>query len=126
MAADMSAIFVDDTFESEIKKGATVTSIIYGFGILVSIMVIYGAMRYQATVVGLGIVWSVVQTVVGIVLQAKSYTEAGLRYPIFDAVIRVSVSTLLIYPLAVFVSEVRSGVMSKATYLREEHSCCCV
>lgn len=126
-AADISAMFDDDEFTNEFATGAIITSAIYGFGILVSLIVILGAISFNAPLVGLGIVWTVAQTIAGIVLQAQSYNDSGLRYPIVDAIIRISVASLLIYPLAVFTAEVRNGIMSKQTYFeRERHSCCCV
>ena len=125
-AADIAAMFDDDEFSSEFATGAVITSAIYGFGILISLVVIFGAITFNAPLVVLGIVWTVAQTIAGIVLQAQSYNGAGLRYPIVDAIIRISVASLLIYPLAVFAAEVRNGIMSKQTYPKERHSCCCV
>lgn len=34
-------------------------------------------------------------------------------------------TALFVYPSFCFVREVRNGIMTKETYPREEHSCCC-
>ena len=36
------------------------------------------------------------------------------------------ITALFVYPSFCFIHEVRSGIMSKETYPREEHSCCCM
>jgi hypothetical protein len=122
----MSSILDDDELVNDLERGSTITSAIYGFGIVVSLIVIYGAISYNASVVVLGVFWTVAQTIASIILQQQAYRESGLKYPIIDAVLRVGISSLLIYPPVIFISEVRQGIMSKETYHREEHSCCCV
>jgi hypothetical protein len=129
VANNTVAALDDDSYDSlvaDVNRAAAVSSSIYGVGMVVSLIVIYGAVSYRSSLVALGIVWTVVQTVIGIVFQAKAYTDYGYSYPIYDAVMRIGVSGLLIYPLAIFIHEVKRGVMSKETYPREEHSCCCV
>ena len=119
-------MFDDDGIGNEIAREAIITSIIYGVGVLVSIVTICGALNFKVSLVGVGIVWTVAQTIADVVLQTQSYSEAGLRYPIIDAVIRVSVAALLVYPSAVFIAECRSGIMSRQNYAKEQYSCCCV
>lgn len=116
MAANISAVIDDDTFGDDLGNVAIVTSVIYGFGIFMSFVVIKGAISNNAILVGLGVLWTAVQTIAGIVLQIRSYTDSGLKYPFVDAIIRIGVSSMLIYPLAVFISEVRRGIMSTETY----------
>jgi hypothetical protein len=125
-AVGLSSVLDYDQLVNDLEKSSTITSVIYGVGIVVSLIVIYGAIGFKASMVGLGIIWTVAQTVASIILQQQSYRESGLKYPIVDAFIRVVISGLLIYPPALFISEVRRGIMSRETYHREEYSCCCV
>ena len=125
-AANISTMFDDDGFGNELARESIITSIIYGVGVLVSFVTICGAVNFKVPLVAVGIVWTVCQTITDVVLQAQSYSEAGLRYPIIDAVIRISVAGLLLYPSAVFVAECRSGIMSRQNYAKEQYSCCCV
>ena len=53
--------------------------------------------------------------------------EAFIRMMlIVGYVIAGIITALFVYPSFCFIQEVRSGIMSKETYPREEHSCCCM
>ncbi len=46
--------------------------------------------------------------------------------PVPDIVIGLIITALFMYPHIGFIIEVRRGIMTRETYSREEHSCCCV
>ena len=76
MFDDISAMFVDDEynhFSEEFARGATIASTIYAFGIVASLVVIFGAIIFKAPLIGLASVWTVAQIVARTVLQARYY-----------------------------------------------------
>ena len=76
MLDDIAAMFDDDeydNFSNEFARGAIITSTIYAFGTLLSLVVILGAIIFKAPLVGLGTVWTVAQIVARAILQARGY-----------------------------------------------------
>ena len=76
MFDDISAMFVDDEyshFSEEFARGAMIASTIYAFGIVASLVVIFGAIIFKAPLIGLASVWTVAQIVARTVLQARYY-----------------------------------------------------
>jgi hypothetical protein len=52
--------------------------------------------------------------------------ERLVKYSIIASyVILGAITALWIYPSVMLVTEIRSGIMSRETYPREEFSCCC-
>ena len=118
----------DPQLEEDLKKAGKTNAIINGVGIAIAVIVIFGANMYNIYLVLLGILWTITQTVVNILLTYQAYQDSSNNsYPVVSAIIPIIVSLMLIYPHAVFIFEVHSGVMSVETYAaREEQSCCCV
>ena len=87
--------------------------------IIFSIVAIVGAIQYNVIMVGLTVAWLVIQfvhTVVVVIIVGGT---------VLDIVLSVVITALFIYPHVGFIREVKSGVMSRETYPREEFSCCC-
>jgi len=51
------------------------------------------------------------------------YTSSQLA---IEIIVNIIVYALFIYPIVGMILEVKSGIMSAATYPREAHSCCCL
>lgn len=79
--------------------------------ILLSLIGIFGAVKYNEIGVGLamaGFVFDAVMSLIGVNLFAFIY------------------AVCFAYPHAFFIKEVRAGIMTKENYPNEEFSCCCV
>jgi hypothetical protein len=72
---------------------------------------IYGAVKYNIWMVGVSLSVHCVDFVMGVF----ALNAAGLV-----------MGALFAYPHFFFIKEVRSGIMSEATYVNEKQSCCCV
>jgi len=79
--------------------------------ILVSILGIFGAIRFNIYMVGIAMAAYVFDAVFALI----GLNIAGLLFAGFFA-----------YPHGFFIKEVRAGIMSKENYPNEEYSCCCV
>ncbi len=116
----------DPDLEQDIKEGLKISAIFYGLGMGVAVFVILGATIYNIWIVAIGLIWNVIQTICSLSLTSKVFRDNDLSYPAYLAVIEVVIVLCIIYPMIMFIYEVRSGIMSPATYAREQHSCCCV
>jgi hypothetical protein len=130
--ATLSA-FDDDALLDVLEGSYLAQSIFVGIGLVTNICSIVGAIQYNSCLVGINIAWMVIDYIATIIIQVMVYNEieetyggSGFRMPIISWLIGACVTGLFIYPMASFVVEVRKGIMSRETYAREEHSCCCV
>jgi hypothetical protein len=116
----------DDNLISDVEEAYVVDSIFVGISMVVSILVIWGAMQYKMWTIIVGVVWLVVQYIFSIVWILSAYNDYDVNVPIANFVISGIITGLFIYPHVGFIIEIKNGVMSKETYAREENSCCCV
>jgi hypothetical protein len=120
----------DDQVRDEILEMNMVTKIIFGCGVVAVAVPAYGAKTFHASMVGFGIVWFVLsfvaQVVVDVVYTGKANDVAHnpVLVPFIPWIFYGVWIALLIYPHVGLFNEIRSGVMSAATYPREEFSCC--
>jgi hypothetical protein len=103
---------------------------LYYLGFAISLSVIFGgAIKFDVTTIEGGIFWAAAQLIAIIVLDFVAFAKYGLEYEISDIIFvafdAVCTGCLLIYPLTVFRSELRQGIMSKETYQQKQY-CCCV
>lgn len=103
-------------------------------GVVISIGAIVGAMQFNIYLVGLKVLWTLINYLVTVVnfsftLREIDEYEHGQILPVgqFVArfVVRAIVATFYIYPHLVFIKEVSAGILSKETLPREDYSCCC-
>ena len=88
---------------------------------LSSIAAIVGAMKYNAWLVSINIVYLTISLILGLVGSVQSGTL------VFFIIWTVPLQCFYIYPHVMLVHEIKgSKTMSKQTYPREEQSCCCV
>jgi len=116
----------DPYLEEDIKNALKISAVFYGLGIGVAVFVMFGARIYNIWIVAIGLIWNIVQTICAIAINSQVFRDHDLTYPAYLAVIEVVIVLLIIYPKAMFIYEVHSGIMSPETYDREEQSCCCV
>ena len=119
---------------------ASVNGILTAITLLFNIVAIIGALQYNIYLIGTVIGWTllhyVVHTIIEVVTSRQPYQEAigdqhawfgcfGSPTPISEIFLGAIAMVLIIYPHVGFVHEVKSGILSRETYPREEFSCCC-
>lgn len=123
----------DDQVQGVLLEMTTVTQIVLGCGVVALAIPAYGAKTYNTGMIAFGIAWFVLvyiaQVVVDVVYtrEANDVAQEGTTLPTpFTTWIGSGIFTVLyIYPHAGLINEIKSGIMSAATYPREEYSCCC-
>jgi len=124
--------FNDDAVEDKLKDMNVLNSIFIGLGLAASIASLVGAVSYNIYLVAVNVVWMMIQYIASIIITEKSLNSmedvTGKDYatPIPYYVVQLIITILFIYPHVGFINEVKSGIMSRETYPREEYSCCCV
>ena len=90
-------------------------------------------MKYNVILVAVNIVWLIVTFVGSTIVQVMAYHDVDeiiedkdVQQPIGLFVVSAIMTSLLIYPHAGFIAEVKMRIMSEETYPREEFSCCCI
>jgi hypothetical protein len=104
------------------------------FNIIFTLVIIYGAMKFNQTVVWVGLLWEIFILCFWITgasnaIQSFDWSKEfpGAREStVAFVVITIIWQFVNIYAEAVFVYESKHGVMTPETYKREEQSCCCV
>lgn len=103
-------------------------------GLISSCCSLIGAIKYNIWLVGINIFWLIVCWISGMVIEINTINEIGedysgtedLAFNWFGNFISALVLLFFwIYPMGMFISEVRQGIMTPETYPREEFSCCC-
>lgn len=126
--------FDDDILETSLLKLTRMQIICMATGIVASVFSLIGAVTFNAWFVGVNVVWLGLNLVVliaaeiGIVSKIKT-SFAGteqVELPFGAVVLQCMATSLVMYPLLLFIREVRLGIMSEETYLREEYSFCCM
>lgn len=110
-----------------------ITCILYSASMVFYLLVLYGIIYYRRCAVLLSLVWEIIAIVLVIVSAAifdwksvngaSDQTEKVAMIVIIAGIVAWRV--LVIYSLGMFVTEVRSGVMSVESHDREKYSCCC-
>jgi hypothetical protein len=73
----------------------------------------------------------VINYVATIIIDIKTINELNEMYgtfiplPILGWIFQAAVTLFVLYPMASFIREVKTGIMAPETYPREEYSCCC-
>ena len=99
----------------------SITSIFFSLGAF------YGAFKYKVLPVMMQTAFTIIYFfVVNLMFLRVSRNHSEFQFGPVNWVIAVMVSLLFIYPHAMLITELRSGLMSAETYAREKHSCCCV
>jgi hypothetical protein len=123
----------DDQVQDVLLEMLTITQIIAGCGVVAFAIAAFGAKTYHTGLVAFGIAYLVLSFVALIVVQV-TYTgkandvaqpDTTLAQPITNWITNGVLMALFIYPHVGLISEIKSGIMSAATYPREEYSCCC-
>jgi hypothetical protein len=123
----------DDELIDIIEKSFIKQAIFSSIGLLTSLCCFVGAIQYNPSLVIIHAVWLVVDWIANVAIEVKTFKEVednysgteDLRLPVGGYVSMAFVVILFIYPLVRFVGEVKSGIMSRETYPREDFSCCC-
>ena len=106
-----------------------------GISILCYIIAIVGAYQFNVYMLGVNIAWEIIGYIVGIVVTVGAFDDLNeeledddeeIVVPVFSFVVGAVIVALLIYPHAGLIFEIKKGIMSHETYVREERSCCCV
>ena len=85
---------------------------------------ILGALQFNAWLVMANIIFFVVSTVLTLV---TNYQNSDNYFAVRDMIYALFIMSWFIYPSVMLVYELKvSKTMSKQTYPREKHSCCCV
>jgi hypothetical protein len=103
-------------------------------GVVISMGAIVGAMRFNIYLVGLKVLFTLINYLVTLVNVSLTFREideyehrqilpAGQLVARF--VVRAIVAALYIYPHVAFIQEVSTGILSHETLPREDYSCCC-
>merc|ERR1711935_1191053 len=131
--------------------GILIVSIV---GIVLTVVEMFGAVIFNFYMVALYVVWSILELILGIVLtkslvdelvdcvgnsaclgeedvamsdaEKKTFEDAMNIYLITTFAVSATFTFLWVYPSVMLAVEIKKGIMTKATYPREEMSCCCV
>jgi len=117
-------------------------------GIVMTVTGLVGAVIFNFYMVALYVLWSILALIVGIILQKQTLDEmldwvekedgggsdpqlASLETTLNTALISTYagaaiLTALWVYPSIFLAVEIKKGIMTKATYPREETSCCCL
>ena len=130
--------FTDDEFVEEVTvvlDDYFYTRIIFaGVAIFSAIVSTVGAVYFNVWLVGFHIITLCVDYIAYVILALAMledleplYAEQGLSpaSPLPNFVFIGMLLLFFIYPQVGFISEVKRGIMSKETYIREDYSCCC-
>ena len=122
----------EDAWEEHVEDEYETTQIILSaLWVVFGIGAIVGAVKYNVWLVGLYVVFLVVCAITDItsmVLTCNDFKDQGHPCDVSGEFIFVELLfvSLNIYPSIGYIVEVHKGILSKATYPREEYSCCCV
>ena len=124
----------NDELLEEIEKASFTQMAFTSAGLISSCCSLIGAIKYNIWLVGINIFWLIVCWISGMVIEINTINEIGedysgtedLAFNWFGNFISALVLLFFwIYPMGMFISEVRQGIMTPETYPREEFSCCC-
>jgi hypothetical protein len=104
------------------------------FNILFTLVIIFGALKFNDTAVTVGLLWEVFIIFFWIIGASSTIngTDWSQQFKgargstISFVVISIIWQFVNIYAEVVFVYESKYGIMTPDTYKREEHSCCCI
>jgi hypothetical protein len=124
----------DDGLTDIVEDSYRQSAILAGIGVFGSIVAIIGAYSYNIYMVGFNILYMILSYMLTIVFTNKAFDTLEEDYtgdediptPIGSYIFQAVIVCLFIYPQVGFMFEVKGGILSAKTYLREEHSCCCI
>ena len=88
---------------------------------------LYGAFTFRLVPVAINAFYLFLTYFAEGAIQTKAAKEHNeLNYSAANWILNAIITLLYIYPHAMFVLEVRAGILTPATYSRENQSCCCV
>ena len=124
-----SNLIEDDELRVETSTTTGIMAIGFAFGIAFGVFQLFAALRYNVCMLGtclllqlVGIGYNAYYSVASVPEPRSSY--AGMIAT--NLIVGVVCSILLyIYPTAMLIKEINAGTMSRETYPREAHSCCC-
>ena len=152
---DLSNDELVDDIDDIVDKYRTGTIVLAIVGFVFAFIALAGAMMFNWFMVFVSALYVIASFIVGIVIGVMQFNDVvdlldnhnyGMDSTDPDAltdseedaletfmrvwlivgyVIAAIICALFVYPSFCFVKEVRSGIMTKETYPREEHSCCC-
>jgi len=149
LVANNSQRNIDNINDDEMREtmtdvyDPTASIILEVVGIIVALVSLLGAVRYNQYMVGLGVVWSVISSILFIVFSriamnailderdGNNFSDSDEWIDLINAtaiasyVLVIVFASLWAYPSIFLIKEIRSGVMSAETYPRERRSCCC-
>ena len=98
-------------------------SILAGVGVFAMIVPIYGALKYHTWMIAFGILWLLATFVAYTVINATKEADRSA----VDFLLVLIATCFAIYPHVGMIAEVEQGILTEATYFREQHSCwpCC-
>ena len=105
--------FDDDAFMKQAEDLNFGLMVITSIGLATTVASIWGAINYNYWPVAANTICLGVRAILPFLMGAPSIMGAAI-------------TALWIYPHIVFCVEVRSGVLCRETYGREEFSCCCI
>jgi len=134
--------------EDIIKDLAAEVLIVEVINIVMTIIALVGAIRFNMWMVAIYVLWSIIYLIIAIFLRfkgsadivdfletqygsnaAKEIEDVESYYniqSIISSVFTAFFVLLWIYPSVFLTVEIKKGIMTKETYPREEMSCCCV
>lgn len=124
----------DDAVLDKLDDTKVPLTVIAALGVVFFVAPLIGAIKYRSSMVMFGILWLVVSYISQVVIIVLNTNDAdkltnddeSVDTPVPGFVISFIVIALVIYPHAMLVRELQQGIMTKETYIREKHSCCCV
>ncbi len=126
-----TSVNVDDDVALAIYDDSLTTQIVVsGISLACSICALVGAKIYNIPLVAINTLWYVagfvINTVVIINTNSDVQDQTGTSLPVVPNIVASAIGAIIfMYPHIGFMYEVKVGIMSYATYPREEFSCCC-
>lgn len=109
----------------ELRENYFYYMIAYAVGLAVYLIAIMGACMYSSCLISIAILYSLFN--LGNMIYFGVTQAQSEEFWVFGYIVWPTIWSLIyIYPHAVFISEVNSGIMSPKTYARERASLCCV
>ena len=120
-----------DEVREIMEDAITVAAILCGLGVIGFAIPFYGAMKFNVPMLSYGVFWLccdfVASMITTIIFKRKENDASETYLASFcpTIVIQAICHGLIIYPHVGLILEINKGIMSQATYPREEFSCCC-
>ncbi len=118
-----SYYYTDDQLQSALNAVIIVSVI----GMVFCIIAIVGAAKFNPWLVLPNIIWLVIGFIANVAVSINACNTNSSYSPVGTIIVNLLFTGFFIYPQVVLFYELKiSKTMSRPTYRREEHSCCCV